>query len=122
MLFSYIMFLCHHLFSLLYHYVYLKANIKEYMDRITMGMLSMVRGLGTLPVIRAPPGGEMCAQGLYSALSENLTPRGPAYSLFSECLVSSSSGDYGNSSSGSDVSARPLLLIFDRYVYLSIIL
>lgn len=103
-----------------------ETHIKQYMDRVTMGLLSAIRVMGTLPIIRAAPGGaaEMLARSVFQALSENLTARGPAYSLFADCLVSTSgSTDYassghhgsdGSSSGGSTTSSRPLLLIFDR--------
>lgn len=49
-----------------------------------MGLLSTIRVMDTLPIIRAAPGGaaEMLAKTLFQSLSENLTARGPAYSLF----------------------------------------
>lgn len=72
------------------------------MQRCSMGLLSTIRVLGSLPVIRAPTGGaaEMLARNLFSLLKENISPRGPAHSLFAESLVSD--------------RPRPLLLIFDR--------
>mgnify|MGYP003385786628 FL=1 len=81
-----------------------------------MGLLSAIRVLGTLPIIRCAPGGaaEMCAQSLYTALCDNCTPRGPAYSLFTDCLVSNTNSSSDYSSTAGAISNRPLLLIFDR--------
>jgi sec1 family domain-containing protein 1 len=75
---------------------------RQFMQRCSMGLLSTIRVLGNLPVIRAPTGGaaEMLARNLFSLLKENISPRGPAHSLFAESLVSD--------------RPRPLLLIFDR--------
>jgi hypothetical protein len=74
------------------------------MGRVAQGLLSTVRVLGQLPVIRAPAGGaaEMLAQEVGSLLRENLAPRGPANALFAESLAAAQH------------QARPLLLIFDR--------
>jgi hypothetical protein len=81
-----------------------ELQMRSYIGRVAHGLLSTVRLLGQLPVIRAPPGGaaEMLAGELGSLLRENLAPRGPAYALFSESLAASQH------------QARPLLLIFDR--------
>lgn len=79
-----------------------ETQVRTFITRVSSGILSTIRILGTLPVIRSPAGGaaEMLAQEVCSSLRENLSPRGPAQSLFSECLLSDRS--------------RPLLLIFDR--------
>jgi hypothetical protein len=79
-----------------------EAQIRAFMARVSAGLLSMVRVLGALPVIRAPVGGaaHMLAQELCNTLNENISPRGPAQGLFTDCLVSD--------------RPRPLLLIFDR--------
>ena len=88
-----------------------EQQIESYMCRVCEGMLSMVRVLGAIPIIRAPPGGaaEMLAHKLNSAIKESSTPRGPAYALFSEALSSSLAYP-----SPGNMSTRPLLLIFDR--------
>jgi hypothetical protein len=74
----------------------------NYIGRLSAGLLSMIRILGCLPIIRAQAGGaaEMLAKELCSTLKENISPRGVAQSLFTESLVSG--------------RTRPLLLIFDR--------
>ena len=79
-----------------------EAQIRAFMARVSAGLLSMVRVLGAMPIIRAPVGGaaHMLAQELCNTLTENISPRGPAQGLFSDCLVSD--------------RPRPLLLIFDR--------
>ena len=79
-----------------------EQQIRGFMSRVASGLLSLIRILGALPVIRSPSGGaaEMLAQELCSVLRENLSARGPAQALFSECLLSD--------------KPRPLLLIFDR--------
>lgn len=79
-----------------------EQQIRAFMSRVASGLLSLIRILGALPVIRSPAGGaaEMLAQELCSVLRENLSARGPAQALFSECLLSD--------------KPRPLLLIFDR--------
>ena len=64
-----------------------------------------VRVLGTLPIIRSPPGGaaEMLANDVCSMLRDAISSRsGAAQSLFEDCLV----GDHNR--------PRPLLLILDR--------
>lgn len=88
-----------------------EQQIKSYMSRVSMGMLSLVRVMGSIPVIRAPVGGaaEMLAHELCNSIKESITPRGPAYPLFSDAL--SSSITYP---AAGNVSNRPLLLIFDR--------
>lgn len=88
-----------------------EQQIKSYMSRVCMGVLSMVRVMGAIPMIRAPSGGaaEMLAHELCGAIKESITPRGPAYPLFSDAL----SGSIAYPSAG-NVSGRPLLLIFDR--------
>lgn len=88
-----------------------EQQIKSYMSRVCMGMLSMVRVMGTIPVIRAPSGGaaEMLAHELNNSIKESITPRGPAYPLFSDALSSSISYP-----AAGNLSSRPLLLIFDR--------
>lgn len=79
-----------------------EQQIRGFMNRVAMGLLSTVRVLGTLPVIRAPPGGaaEMLASELHGILKENISSRGPAQALFEDCLVHD--------------KARPLLLIVER--------
>jgi sec1 family domain-containing protein 1 len=79
-----------------------EAQIRAFINKTTIGLLSMVRTLGAIPLIRAPGGGaaEMLASELNKTLRESLSSRGPAYQLLSECLVSD--------------RPRPLLLIFDR--------
>jgi hypothetical protein len=79
-----------------------EQDIRGYISRITMGLTSMVRVLGVLPIIRAASGGpaEMLAADFCNTLRENLTPRGSAHSIFSDFLVSD--------------RPRPLMLIFDR--------
>ena len=67
-----------------------ETQIKTFISRVSMGLLSMVRVLGYLPIIRAPTGGaaEMLAHELSNALRENIAPRGPAHALFTENLSS----------------------------------
>lgn len=81
-----------------------------------MGLLSMIRVLGTIPIIRAARGGaaDMLAQTLYKSLCENITTRSPVYSLFADCLVSSNAATSDSNGSKPLTSNRPLLLIFDR--------
>ena len=78
------------------------TQIHAFMNRVTMGLFSVFRMIGSIPYIRAAPNGaaEMLAQNFCNTLRENLHPRGPAYSLLAECNVSD--------------RPRPLLLIFDR--------
>ena len=54
------------------------------MSRVSTGLLSMIRVLGSLPIIRAQSGGaaDMLAQEICSLLKENISARGPAQSLF----------------------------------------
>jgi len=84
-----------------------EQQIKSFISRNANGLLSLVRVLGTIPIIRAPTGGcaAMVANELHEILRENLSPRGAAQSLFADCLVSD--------------RPRPLLLIFDRTVDMS---
>jgi len=79
-----------------------EAQIRSFMSTTASGLLSMVRVLGSIPIIRAPTGAaaEMLAHEFNSLLKENISSRGPAQALFEDCLV----GD----------RPRPLLLIFDR--------
>lgn len=67
-----------------------EAQIRAFIGRVSMGLMSMIRVLGYLPIIRSPSGGaaEMLAQELCSSLRENIAPRGPAHALFSESLNS----------------------------------
>ena len=53
------------------------------MGRISMGLMSMVRVMGALPIIRSPTGGaaEMLAHSLCATLRENIAPRGPAHAV-----------------------------------------
>ena len=66
-----------------------EVQIRQVMNRIAMGLLSTVRILGTLPIIRSPTNGaaEMLAHELYTILKENISSRGPAQALFEDCLV-----------------------------------
>ena len=82
-------------------------QIKSFISRNANGLLSLVRVLGTIPIIRAPTGGcaAMVATELNDILRENISPRGAAQSLFADCLVSD--------------RPRPLLLVFDRTVDMS---
>lgn len=84
-----------------------EQQIRSFMTRVANGLLSTIRVLGALPIIRSASGGaaEMLAQELCNILRENLSARGPAQALFSECLLSD--------------KPRPLLLIFDRTCDLS---
>lgn len=79
-----------------------EQDIRSYMSQITMGLISTIRVLGSLPIIRASSGGpaEMLANDLCTSLRENLSPRGGAHTFFSDFLVTD--------------RPRPLLLIFDR--------
>ncbi len=79
-----------------------KPEIDAFINKVSTGLLSLIRITGALPIIRAQAGGAagMLAQNLCDLLRENISPRGPAQQLFSECLISD--------------RARPLLLIFDR--------
>jgi hypothetical protein len=79
-----------------------EIQIRAFMNHVAMGILSMIRIMGVIPIIRAPTGGaaEMLARDVCAIVRENISPRGAAYSLLSGCLVSDKS--------------RPLLLIFDR--------
>jgi sec1 family domain-containing protein 1 len=79
-------------------------DMKTYMSRVASGLLSSIRVIGSVPIIRAPSGGaaEMLARDLGSLLRENLDPRGAAHSLFTEAI------------SASQHQNRPLFLIFDR--------
>jgi sec1 family domain-containing protein 1 len=81
-----------------------EQSMKSYMTRLANGLLSAVRVMGALPIIRAPTNGaaEMLAQELGGLLRENLDPRGPAHALFADSLAASQH------------QARPLFLIFDR--------
>lgn len=79
-----------------------ESDIRQYISRLTIGLISLVRILGVLPIIRAPCGGpaEMLASELCNTLRECLSPRGSAHSIFGDFLVSD--------------RPRPLLLIVDR--------
>lgn len=82
-----------------------EAQIRSFMNRTAVGLLSMVRVLGSLPIIRSPTGGaaEMLANELCTMLRDNVSSRsGAAQSLFEDCLVSEHN------------RPRPLLLILDR--------
>ncbi|KAJ1424134.1 Sec1-like protein [Ochromonadaceae sp. CCMP2298] len=78
-----------------------EPQIRAFMGRVASGLLSAVRVMGALPIIRCAPGGaaEMLSRELNSLLRENTSSRGPAQQLFEDCL-----GD----------RSRPLLLIADR--------
>jgi sec1 family domain-containing protein 1 len=79
-----------------------ETAIRQFISRLSMGLVSLVRVLGVLPIIRAPSGGpaEMLALELCNSLRECLSPRGSAHSIFGDFLVSD--------------RPRPLLLIVDR--------
>lgn len=79
-----------------------ESDIRQYISRLCIGLVSLVRVLGVLPIIRAPCGGpaEMLAHELCNSLRECLSPRGSAHSIFGDFLVSD--------------RPRPLLLILDR--------
>jgi sec1 family domain-containing protein 1 len=79
-----------------------ETQIRAFISRLVVGLLSMVRVLGALPVIRAASGGpaEMLAHELNTSLREALNPRGASHSNFSDFVVSD--------------RPRPLLVIFDR--------
>ncbi len=79
-----------------------ESQIRSFMHRVATGLLSMVRILGTLPIIRAPRHGaaEMLANELNQLLKEHVMSRGSAQALFEECL-------------GHD-RPRPLLVVVDR--------
>lgn len=81
-----------------------ETDIKQFMGRMSEGLLSAIRVMGSIPIIRSPPGGaaEMLAKDLGALLRENISPRGAAHALFSESL------------SLSQQRSRPLLVIFDR--------
>lgn len=82
-----------------------EEKIRSFMSRVAMGLLSAVRVMGTLPIIRAPRGGaaEMLAREVNTLLRENITPRGSQPSLLGDCLVQAE-------------RSRPLLLITDRII------
>jgi hypothetical protein len=82
-----------------------EERIRSFMSRVAMGLLSAVRVMGTLPIIRAPRGGaaEMLAREVNTLLRENITPRGSQPSLLGDCLVQAE-------------RSRPLLLITDRMI------
>ena len=84
-----------------------ELQIRSFMNRVAMGLLSAIRIMGIIPIIRAPTGGaaEMLARDFSSLLHENLTPRGAAYQLLSGALITD--------------RPRPLMLIFDRTCDLS---
>jgi sec1 family domain-containing protein 1 len=79
-----------------------EAEIRSFMSRVSMGLFSLIRIMGAVPIIRSPTGGaaEMLARDLCTLIHENISPRGPAYSLLSGSLINERS--------------RPLMLIFDR--------
>lgn len=79
-----------------------EIQIRSFMNRVAMGLLSTIRVLGALPIIRYPGGGaaEMLSQELFTQLKDVLSPRHPAQTLFEDCLVHD--------------RTRPLLVIVDR--------
>ena len=79
-----------------------ETQIRSYISRLVVGLMSMVRVLGALPVIRAATGGpaEMLAHELTNTLREALNPRGTNHANFNDFIVSD--------------RPRPLLVIFDR--------
>eukprot|EP00598_Pedospumella_elongata_P001545 CAMPEP_0184981196 /NCGR_PEP_ID=MMETSP1098-20130426/11029_1 /TAXON_ID=89044 /ORGANISM="Spumella elongata, Strain CCAP 955/1" /LENGTH=650 /DNA_ID=CAMNT_0027504739 /DNA_START=110 /DNA_END=2062 /DNA_ORIENTATION=- len=81
-----------------------ETQIRAFMSRVASGLLSTVRVMGVMPIIRCAPGGaaEMLAQELNSLLRENISARGPAQALFEDAMVNN------------DRTSRPLLLISDR--------
>lgn len=64
-------------------------QIRSFMTRVAVGLLSTIRVLGSLPIIRCAPGGasEMLAKELNSMLKENISARGPAQSLFEVIIL-----------------------------------
>lgn len=83
-----------------------ESDIKLYMNRISYGLLSMIRLVGALPIIRAPPGGpaEMLANELNALIKEQISIKNSTTSsIFSECLSAANSN-----------TNRPLLIIYDR--------
>ena len=83
-----------------------EIHIKQFITRMSYGLLSMIRLLGTIPIIRAPPGGpaEMLAHELCTLLRDQITIRSNTTSnnLFIDCM---NTMDHRN---------RPLLVLFDR--------
>jgi hypothetical protein len=79
-----------------------EIQIKSFINRMSYGLLSMVRLLGTVPIIRASRGGaaEMLAYELNNMIKEHLSQRGLTQSVFAECLSSD--------------NRPPLLILFDR--------
>ena len=79
-----------------------EAAIRAYISHLCMGLMSLVRVMGVLPIIRAPGGGpaEMLANDLCGSLRDALSPRSQAHSIYGDFLVSD--------------RPRPLLLILDR--------
>ena len=84
-----------------------ELQIRSFMNRVAMGLLSAIRIMGVIPIIRAPTGGaaEMLARDLATMVHDNLSPRGAAYTLLSGALITD--------------RPRPLMLIFDRTCDLS---
>lgn len=60
-----------------------ESQIRSFMNRVATGLLSTIRVLGSLPIIRCAPGGaaEMLSQELNSILKENISAKGPAQAL-----------------------------------------
>ena len=83
-------------------------DIKLYMNKISFGLLSMIRLVGVIPIIRAPPGGpaEMLANELNTLIKENISIKNTGNNnVFNDCL------SMANNSSN---ISRPLLIIYDR--------
>jgi len=79
-----------------------ETQIRAYISRLAVGLMSAVRVLGALPIIRAASGGpaEMLAHEITNTLRDALNPRGSNHANFSDFIVSD--------------RPRPLLVIFDR--------
>eukprot|EP00981_Chlorochromonas_danica_P007329 scaffold1690_cov177-Ochromonas_danica.AAC.6 len=92
-----------HAFSLYNEPSLKEQDIRSFMHRVAMGLVSMVRVLGSLPIIRAPRGGaaEMLAQEVNTLLKEAVFSRGPVQAIFEDCLVAHD-------------RARPLMIVVDR--------
>lgn len=60
-----------------------ESQIRSFMNRVATGLLSTIRVMGSLPIIRCAPGGaaEMLSQELNSILKENISAKGPAQAL-----------------------------------------
>lgn len=96
-----------------------EQQIRGFMNRVATGLLSMIRVLGALPVIRAPKGGaaEMLAHELNGLLKENVMSRGPAQALFEVNRPSSQQcpcADHLLQDCLVHDRSRPLMIVVDR--------